>query len=378
MPPDEGWGLGASAWFVAGRPPGCSDYAPDDNVAGGHPARLGESAVLEPRASLYSTCLFCNQSLGANEVVEAFPVGRRLAFDQRHGRLWVVCRKCEKWNLTPLEERWEAIEHCERLFRDSRKRVSTDNIGLARLPEGLELVRIGEPLRPEFAAWRYGDRFGRRYRRWMTGVVGGSVVTGGLFSVGVTGLWVGSAAFSLWLIVSSGHDFVREQRVIARIPDRAGGHHKVRGADTFQSSLVPGEQRHEWGLQLRLGIRDREVLLIGDEARRVASRIVPHINRLGAPQNQVARAVADIEECGGPDRYLSWAARNPPSRFRSQPLWLGVEMAVNEENERHALEEELVFLESAWKDAEEIAAIADHLTVPREVEDKLASLKKNV
>ena len=67
--------------------------------------------------------------------LRAFPVGRRLAFDQRRGRLWVVCRKCGKWNLTPLEERWEAIESCERLFRDTRKRTSTENIGLAKLSE---------------------------------------------------------------------------------------------------------------------------------------------------------------------------------------------------------------------------------------------------
>ncbi len=353
---------------------------------------------------MYSTCLFCNQSLGANEVVEAFPVGRRLAFDQRRGRLWVVCRKCEKWNLTPLEERWEAIEACERLFRDTRKRVSTDNIGLARLSEGLELIRIGQPLRPEFAAWRYGDRFGRRYRRWMTGLVGGSAVYGGLVAAGVTGVWVGSAALTLWLIVHGNVDFFRERRVIARIPDGAGGHHKVRGADTLHTSLVPGNQRHEWGLRLRLGVRNRELLLTGDEARRVASRIVPHINRNGGSESQVARAVTDIEECGGPDRYLSWAARNPASRSmrfappvrrapplasllmfgmpyhssnRSQPIWLGVEMAVNEENERHALEGELALLEEAWKDAEEIASIADRLTLPRDVDHKLAQLKRS-
>jgi len=104
---------------------------------------------------VYSTCLYCANSLGANEEIEVFPVGRRLAFDPARGRLWVVCRKCEKWNLTPFEERWEALEACERLFRGARKRVSTDNIGLARLSQGLELVRIGLPLRPEFAAWRY-------------------------------------------------------------------------------------------------------------------------------------------------------------------------------------------------------------------------------
>ena len=63
---------------------------------------------------MYSTCIFCQQSLGRNEAIERFPVGRRLAFDEAKGRLWVVCRKCERWNLTPLEERWEAIEECER------------------------------------------------------------------------------------------------------------------------------------------------------------------------------------------------------------------------------------------------------------------------
>src|SRR5687767_1870588 len=98
---------------------------------------------------MYRTCLFCSSALGSNEAVEHFPVGRRLAFDAAKGRLWVVCRKCERWNLTPLEERWEAIEECERAFRATRLRVSTDEIGLARLKEGLELVRIGEPQRPE-------------------------------------------------------------------------------------------------------------------------------------------------------------------------------------------------------------------------------------
>ena len=52
---------------------------------------------------MYRTCMFCKKSLGTNEVVETFPVGRRLAFDPAKGRLWVVCAKCGRWNLTPLE-----------------------------------------------------------------------------------------------------------------------------------------------------------------------------------------------------------------------------------------------------------------------------------
>lgn len=30
---------------------------------------------------MYSACLFCHASLGANAAIEHFPVGRRLAFD---------------------------------------------------------------------------------------------------------------------------------------------------------------------------------------------------------------------------------------------------------------------------------------------------------
>src|SRR5688572_9716945 len=111
---------------------------------------------------MYATCLCCHARLGSNDVVEAFPVGRRLAFDAAKGRLWVVCTSCGRWNLSPVEERWEAIETCERMFRATRVRVTTAQIGLARLREGLELVRIGAPLRPEFAAWRYGRKFRRR------------------------------------------------------------------------------------------------------------------------------------------------------------------------------------------------------------------------
>ena len=78
--------------------------------------------------------------------------------DSDRGRLWVVCKKCHNWNLSPIEHRWEAVEACERIYRGTRVRVSTENIGLATLGEGLDLVRVGKPLLPEFAAWRYGSR----------------------------------------------------------------------------------------------------------------------------------------------------------------------------------------------------------------------------
>ena len=154
---------------------------------------------------MYATCLFCNKPLGANESFEAFPVGERLAFDAARGRLWVVCRKCERWNLSPLDERWEAIEQAEKLYRDTRLRMATDNIGLAKARDGTTLIRIGEPLRPEFAAWRYGDQFGRRRRRTMLAVGGGMAVLGAVAlgsavigaSVGVFGWGLAQAGRSI-------------------------------------------------------------------------------------------------------------------------------------------------------------------------------------
>src|SRR3954453_2405919 len=83
------------------------------------------------RSPMYATCLFCNGDLGRNEAIEAFPVGRRLAFDAAKGRLWVVGRLSQRWNLSPLEERWEAIEMCEGEFLSTKLRASTDEIGLA-------------------------------------------------------------------------------------------------------------------------------------------------------------------------------------------------------------------------------------------------------
>ena len=53
-----------------------------------------------------------------------------------------------------------------------RCRSSTENIGIARHREGLDLIRIGKPPRGEFAAWRYGDQFRRRYRLAALGGVG--------------------------------------------------------------------------------------------------------------------------------------------------------------------------------------------------------------
>jgi hypothetical protein len=335
--------------------------------------------------------LFCNHSLETNQVLEAIPIGRRIAFDAKLGRLWVVCRRCERWNLSPFDERWEAIEQCERLFQGTRLRVSTDHIGLARLKEGLELVRIGEPLRPEFAAWRYGDQFGRRRRRAILLGAAGVAVAGGVVAGGVvTGLFAaGGWPFVQW--IPQMLKGIQRRRLVARIPVKDGEPLLVRGRHLEQARLLPGSTR-DAGWSLKLSHEHGETVLSGRVAMQATGLIMPRVNARGASQRDVQHAVRRIEIAGHPERFLSLAAAEGTSgtrygwTFRGKPLGalprlplstrLAVEMAVNEENERAALEGELELLEMAWREAEEIAGIADSLTIPREVDEQLEQLKK--
>ena len=314
--------------------------------------------------------MFCNKSLGTNEVIETFPVGRRLAFDEARGRLWVVCRKCERWNLTPVEERWEAVEACERIFRETRVRVSSENVGLARHPEGLELVRIGRPLRPEFAAWRYGDQFGRRRRRRILSGVGATAVVGGVVVGGAAvGLSTGGVIFStLW---------GTRYGTLVKLKVDDGKPLELSRANLEKTRIRPGSGDSEFKLEIAAkgGIKTSYG---GEEARRFAATILPAVNAMGGAKDAVRQAVHQIEARGNPERFLADVAEG--NRFQGkwgEPGYvykmpkatkLALEMALHEEQERRALEGELWLLERAWRDAEEIAAISDNLLLPKGAE----------
>jgi hypothetical protein len=354
---------------------------------------------------MYTTCLFCNGDLGRNEVVEAFPVGRRLAFDGAKGRLWVVCRRCERWNLTPLEERWEAIEACEREFRSTRLRVSTDEIGLARLKEGLELVRIGAPQRPEMAAWRYGDQFGRRRRRHYALLAGGVAVASVVVVAGPMLGLIGAGAFQPTLnLLNAGRSIYRARKVI-HVPGAGGEATKVRLADVDKVRL----SSEDGNVVLRLPVaRIRHVLpsvpvvpwwrydrgeqrtLTGEDAIRAAGVLLPSLNQRGGSADEVQRAVGLLEASATPEQLYRHAAQLIPRqsrsglrRAKSNDLLknlpavdrLALEMAAHEDSERRALEGELHVLEAAWRDAEEIAGIADDMFLPASVDEELARLK---
>jgi hypothetical protein len=321
---------------------------------------------------MYSTCIFCHAALEANDTIEHFPVGRRLAFDAERGRLWVICRRCRQWNLTPTEERWEAIEECERFYRDTRVRVSTDQIGLARLPSGVELVRIGRPQRPEFAAWRYGDQLGRRRRAALVKVgIGlgalGAVVVGGV----AAGVGIGSFG---WLIGQMGERIVKgsPERVVARLPSPDAGEITVRGKHLSHLQLVRSRDAR-W--ELGVPHRKRIVTLQGEGAVQALGKLLPQLNRFGGSRERVSEAVSLIERAADPLHFFDVAARQamnhdkPKISALPEATRLALEMAAHEDSERRALEGELALLEQAWKEAEEVAAIADNMFLPSFVED---------
>ena len=347
---------------------------------------------------MYATCLFCHSRLGHNESIEHFTVGKRLAFDGAKGRLWVVCPSCGRWNLSALDERWEAIEECERIFRASRTRVTTDEIGLARLREGCELVRIGAPLRPEFAAWRYGRRFARRRTRAAL-IAGSTAVAAGIGAVAFAPLLLPAmtmGAMSMMMLpglttvfgvapvfgMLTLRDYLKNDRVIGRLVHR-------RNPETDPRMLTV-RIHHLDGAQLTVTGREPASVSLdlphdggwahyeGIEAMQAVSTLLTGVNYFGAPAAQVQDAVRRVDDLGDSAAYLRSASTMGDARHMrltsvlnemrglhalrlSSTECLALEMALNEESERRALEGELALLEAAWRDAEAIASVADSI-----------------
>lgn len=352
---------------------------------------------------MYTHCLSCNASLGTNEVIEEFPIGRRLAFDPARGRLWAICRSCDRWNLVPIEERWEAVEACERLFRATRLRYSTTNIGLAEVPPGFGLVRIGSPLKPEMAAWRYG----RYLQQWLPAAadLGSRVGRVADRAVGIVVARFGVRRdydLAMWLRLRH-----RPDRVVA-LAESDGGSVPIRIRDLEHAELKRPDPGEGWRLVVphRAGL----LTLSGDRGLSVAGKLLARLNGRGASDQAVQYAVAKLSDANNPDGYFarvaaialrSWWGRHPDGGllptaavvestdserlalhltkrsfwgrggFGSEPTTrlprlplvdrLALEMAANDDTERRALEGELALLEWAYREAETLAAISDSL-----------------
>jgi hypothetical protein len=168
----------------------------------------------------------------------------------------------------------------------------------------------------------------------------------------------------------------------------------VRGDDGAPIRLTPQNARcaalipsgaGDWQLKIpyriskpSAALRMGEAMLAGASAHRALATILPHLNRQGGSGKQIRQATEVIGESGSLDGLLRMASINDEARrthFKIKEgesnvgalparIRLALEMALHEDDELRAMEGELRELEQRWRDAEEIAAIADDLTLP--------------
>jgi hypothetical protein len=226
---------------------------------------------------------------------------------------------------------------------------------------------------------------------------------------------VAGGSWGLWQAANSLHDLYQARRIRVRI--------KLPGVDEpaiirrrhlNDARLVSASDVGTWQLHvahqrtadvpfLRGTLRSKTspsfdagprelTVLSGDDALRVAGQLMPQLNVSGARAAQVEEAVSLIEEIGDPaSLFAAQAVRGHPGpRSRRTPsgglliselpthVRLALEMAAHEETERRALQGELGLLEEAWRDAEEIAAIADDMFLPEGTVDRLEKLREGV
>ena len=356
---------------------------------------------------MYTACLRCDRSLGANTEIPHLRVGRRIAFDTKRGRLWVICTHCDQWNLTPIEERWEALEECERLATQAEARGSGTHVALAQTESGLELLRVGGMDKADIANWRYARRIGARnsgHLWWLMPLMTLAISAGlsmwrafhrlevslwiaGVLAITLFSLW--RKPPSLWTRFDDGTGRTRLlwfwQRPLAYIERTSG--------DSRPTLVLP---------RLRGDLR-----LTGDAAVTALASLLPRINGadcvgvdLGAAIDTVTSAEKGARK--QPLKLGRGARRRMREKHQTIPMWreqrpwelvalrmptawflnalpesrLALEMAVTEEVERRQLAERSEVLAEEWQEEEEIGAISDDLILPDGVRERLDEMKK--
>ncbi|HEX5633757.1 MAG TPA: hypothetical protein VFX50_11020, partial [Gemmatimonadales bacterium] len=273
---------------------------------------------------MYATCTFCYQSLGSNAHLECFPVARRVAFDPAKGCLWAICPHCARWNLAPMEERWDATDECERRFRRTALRYSSGNVGLAWIADDLELIRIGAALRPEVAAWRYGRVLQRPRPLGLRLAEGGAHLLTRLAVAATPKRARGSgdarAAASRMMAALRGErvlDLVQLTAPQGMSPDQLAseGHEAaldrplavVRYRHLLGATLVRPESGQPWALHLP---HDHGVLAVEGEAGvRLAARLLSVVNGSegggGISRELLEQAVRKVDESARADSYFN-------------------------------------------------------------------------
>ncbi|HEY9228854.1 MAG TPA: hypothetical protein VIP11_19535, partial [Gemmatimonadaceae bacterium] len=191
------------------------------------------------------------------------------------------------------------------------------------------------------------------------------------------------------------------ETVVAKIRNQSGGMMHVRRRHLGETVL---HRSADGTFAIDLRFKNGSAQFVGREAERIASIVIPKVNRFGGDKKSVAGAVQEIESTGGAEGYLARLTQISESLTRAgvrrrneRYKWmrdskdfsasglyglprqhrLALEMALHEEAERRAVEGELADLERAWREAEEIAGIADSLLLPENVDATFERLRRD-
>jgi hypothetical protein len=276
-----------------------------------------------------------------------------------------VCQSCGEWNLAPIENRWEAIEECERAYEATIERGSTSQLSIGR-SDDVVLFRVGGD--EELPTLRYGARLKRRFvthaaRRglralvkamYFLGVAGLGAIAGG-FGGMLSGLIVGAVLYEVAAALAN--------PLVASIPTPHGSSVDVTRRELHDARLVPDEP-NGWHLRLRPGLELR-----GDDAFEAARLLLPLLTRSAEPLADLRKAVNYIAKKGGTaDSVFEAAARRRGRRRTARisklevHIRLALEILAAREVEARALSDSLQHLRFAWKNADRLAAIQDELS----------------
>jgi len=324
---------------------------------------------------VFKSCAFCSAPFDGDGGPSGLGIGRRFAFDEWKGRLWVVCPRCSRWNLTPFDDRLEQIETLARAARQGRMLAATDHVTLIRW-QRYDFVRIGKPLRVELATWRYGERLRARARERARVVVPLTVVALGL-GVAVNVAAGGSLGIFVWNLHSLAEaayvGLVGRRKVQLLEPPlcaRCGTVMQLRAKHVQHARLVSQTQTEIALVVTCPHCRREGASLTGDDAARALRQGLTYLNATRSGRRRAADAARVVGQTGGAEQLVREVARSELTLRALRPdRRLALEMAVDEQAEVRELERR-------WREAEEIAEIADSLFTPPEVDEHLKRLRE--
>jgi hypothetical protein len=327
---------------------------------------------------VYTSCAFCNARLSGDGGPSGLPVGQRFAFDEWRGRLWVVCQRCARWNLTPLGDRLERIETLARVASGAKAVAATDHVALLRWGR-YGLIRVGRPPRIELAGWRYGERLRTRRRERAMVVVPLTVAAVGLVVAANVAIG-GSFGFGVWNFgrFADGLYVGLVGRRLVRLPEppmceHCGARLELKAQDVQHARLVPDPQSGFGVLPTCPVCHHEATLLTGGAAHAMLRPGLAYLNLRRSSRHRADEAAAIVGAAGGPEHLVRDIARRELTIRSLRPdRQLALEMALDE---RAEMEE----LERHWREAEELADIADGpLSATPELEEAWRALKRRL